>query len=108
MVPQVGFVVAQELGATQRNAALGEQGLHAGGDVHQHFVVEEPGRSGQDVGSVAADFIHHHAHVLVDGGRHHFPLQTVVIGHLGMQGGQGQRRVGIRTVQVYPKYLHLV
>jgi hypothetical protein len=74
--------------------------------MHQHFMVEEPAGSGQNVWAMPVNGIHNHANILVDGGRYGFPLIIRVILDLGMESRKCQRRMGIRTIEVYPKNLH--
>jgi hypothetical protein len=69
-------------------------------------VIEEPTGGGQDVGLVATDFIDYLPYVFARGGGHDAPFVIGVPGYLGMQGRKGQRRVGIRAIEVYPKNLH--
>ena len=100
---QVTLVVAQKFGATQDDDTLRQQRPDAGQEVEQGFVGEEPGGCGQQVGAAADYFIHHRAGRLVGGGGHHIPFCISILHHLCVQGGQSQRGVGIRAVQVYPE-----
>ena len=100
------FVVSQELRTAQCHHATGQHGFYPTDDVHEHFVVEQPAGSCQNIRCLTYDFSGCHARIFVDSSRHHSPFQGRVVHDLCVQGRKGQRGVSVRAVQVEPENFH--
>jgi hypothetical protein len=69
-------------------------------------VIEKPAGSGYDIRFPAEYFSARHARIFIDSCRNNVPLYIGTPDELGLQGGQSQRGMRIRTVQVKPKDFH--